>query len=112
MTSPGSRVTSALMMEISSATPKSRSEVLPSCIWNGFALGPSAARVTHDRTASPRPSPSSSAVTSTGPSGRNVSEPLARSHWPSPFSPDRSAFAWPCQSRAVTSLAALYPATH
>jgi len=38
-----------------------------------------------------------------------VSEPFALSHWPSPFSPGRRAFAWPCQSRAVTSFADVYP---
>ena len=39
-------------------------------------------------------------MTRTGPIGRNVSEPLARSHWPSPFSPSRKAGGLPCQSRA------------
>ena len=37
--------------------------------------------------------------------GRNVSEPLARSHWPSPRSPSRSAGLLPCRSRAEMSLA-------
>ena len=43
-------------------------------------------------------------VSGAGPIGKNVSEPLARSHWPSPRSPSRRAARLPCQSRAVTSL--------
>src|SRR5580658_9698255 len=41
----------------------------------------------------------SMSVSTDGPSGQNVSKPLARDHWPS----------LACRSRAVTSLAQVYP---
>ena len=104
MMSPGSRVTVRLMNSISSATGQIMSAVVLDCIGiSRPASGPEPG-IRHEAMRSVWGSGSSSAVTRTAPIGRNVSEPLARSHWPSPTSPSARAAGVPCQSRALTSL--------
>ena len=105
MMSPGSRVIERLMNSISSATPQIMSAVVLSCIRiSAPSSGP-------DPGQPPRPEPERLRVgdlvggdEAPEPIGRNVSEPLARSHWPSPTSPSPSAAGTPCQSRALMSL--------
>ena len=83
------------MNAMSSATLKIMSAVVLSCIETSACrrrAGRDRAIQLRPQAPRRRPGSSSSAVTKTGPIGRNVSEPLARSHWPSPFSPSRSAW--------------------
>ncbi len=126
MTSPGSRVITALTNSIRAGMSKIMSAVVPSCIRTGWAasraVAPAAgvpaagvpagvataavapaAGVRQERIRRACQSGTSSRVTRTGLIGQNVSEPLARSHCPSPRSPGARAARLPCQSRAVTS---------
>ena len=104
MRSPGSRVTWRLMNSMRSATPQIMSAVVPSCIGTACRRPGPLPGMRQLRIRRPAAGSTSSGVTKSAPTGRNVSEPLARSHWPSPFSPSRSAAGTPCQSRALTSL--------
>src|SRR3954452_20818036 len=99
ITSPASSVMAAEMNAMSEGTSQIMSAVEASCIW---CSSPSLV-IRQLRRRTPPAGSISSAVTNTGPIGRNVSLPFARSHWPSPFSPSPSAAGVPCQSRALTS---------
>src|SRR4029453_7909666 len=91
--SPGSRRTYCDRSRISSATPKTMSEVFESCRGSPF---------TNER--SPRSCGStSSAGISAGPSGLKVSQLLPFPHWP----PDPSI----CRARSDTSFEIVYAAT-
>ncbi len=84
-TSPGSSVNEREQNASSSPTPKTISAVDESCMRSPF---------TRVESRSACGSGISSAVTTTGPSGQNVSRLLPRTHWPSEN----------CTSRAETSL--------
>ena len=84
-----SRVKALDAYETSAATPCTMSAVVPSC-----TTSPS-------RRVSTESDDTSRSVSIHGPSGQKVSKPLARDHCPS----ER------CRSRAVTSLAQVYPKT-
>src|SRR5215469_10850490 len=93
MTSPGYSTMNWLTYWTSSATPNFMFAVLPSCFCSPL---------THSRSASACGSGTSSAVTSQGPNGLNVSQFFPLSHWPC-----RSIW----NSRSDTSLTTAYPPT-
>jgi hypothetical protein len=94
MTVPGSSVVPCEINETSCGTVNSIWFVLPSCTRSPLTHVRilQSARLT-------RP-----LGTTHGPSGRNVSKHLPRTHWPPPR-------LGPCHRRAVTSLAIVKPAT-
>src|ERR1700739_76733 len=84
--SPGNKVIACAICRITTSSEKMKSRVLPCCrTWP----------LTRVSTPTPAPTPKHGSISSvtTGPTGQNVSKPLARVHCPSLF----------CRSRAVTS---------